>query len=283
MSEPTPTVWLDGALVPVADARVSPFDHGLLVGDGVFETLRVYDGEPFAWRRHYDRLVHSADGLGLHAPESSALREAADAVLSANELTEARLRITVTGGPSPLGSERGTGAHTVVVAASEARAWAPSERVVTVPWPRNERGATAGLKTISYAENVRALAYAHDHGASEAIFLNTRGELCEATGSNVFTIVDGTVRTPPGDAGCLLGVTRALVLELCAELGIPAEELALPADAIARADEAFLTSSTREVQAISGVDDVTLSRAPGPMTERLAAAFTELIARTSDP
>jgi len=283
MSDLTPSVWLDGALVAVEDARISPFDHGLLVGDGVFETLRVYGGVPFAWRRHYERLVHSATGLGLRAPESATLRAAADAVLIANGVAEARLRITVTGGPSPLGSERGNAEPTVVVAASEVHAWAPSERVVTVPWPRNERGATSGLKTISYAENVRALAYAHDHDASEAIFLNTRGELCEATGSNVFTVVEGVVRTPPGDSGCLLGVTRALVLELCAELGIPAEEPALPADAVATADEAFLTSSTREVQPISGVDGVTLAVAPGPVAKRLAAAFTDLVARDSDP
>jgi branched-chain amino acid aminotransferase len=283
MSDPTPSVWLDGRLVAVEDARISPFDHGLLVGDGVFETLRVYGGEPFAWRRHHERLIHSAEGLGLRAPDSETLRVAADAVLAANQLTEARLRITVTGGPAPLGSERGTAEPTVVVAASAMRPWAPSEEVVTVPWPRNERGATAGLKTISYAENVRALTFAHDHDATEAIFLNTRGELCEATGSNVFTVVDGTVRTPPADAGCLLGVTRALVLELCPELGIPAEEVALPADAIATADEAFLTSSTREVQPISGVDGVTLSDAPGPVAARLAAAFTDLIGRDSDP
>jgi branched-chain amino acid aminotransferase len=283
MSDPTPSVWLDGALVAVEDARISPFDHGLLVGDGVFETLRVYGGVPFAWHRHYERLVHSATGLGLHAPDSATLRSAADAVLTANGVAEARLRITVTGGPSPLGSERGNARPTVVVAASEARAWAPSERVVTVPWPRNERGATAGLKTISYAENVRALAYAHDHDATEAIFLNTRGELCEATGSNVFTVAEGVVRTPPGDSGCLLGVTRALVIELCGELGIAADEPALPADAVATADEAFLTSSTREVQAISGVDGVTLPAAPGPVSRRLAAAFTDLVARDSDP
>jgi branched-chain amino acid aminotransferase len=283
MSDPTPSVWLDGALVAVEDARISPFDHGLLVGDGVFETLRVYGGVPFAWHRHYERLVHSATGLGLHAPDSATLRSAADAVLTANGVAEARLRITVTGGPSPLGSERGNARPTVVVAASEARAWAPSERVVTVPWPRNERGATAGLKTISYAENVRALAYAHDHDATEAIFLNTRGELCEATGSNVFTVAEGVVRTPPGDSGCLLGVTRALVIELCGELGIPADEPALPAEAVATADEAFLTSSTREVQAISGVDGVTLPAAPGPVSRRLAAAFTDLVARDSDP
>jgi branched-chain amino acid aminotransferase len=283
MGDPTSSVWLNGALVAVEEARISPFDHGLLVGDGVFETLRVYGGVPFAWRRHYERLVHSAAGLGLHAPDSATLRSAADALLIANGLAEARLRITITGGPSPLGSERGGGEPTVVVAASEARAWAPSERVVTVPWPRNERGATAGLKTISYAENVRALAYAHDHDATEAIFLNTRGELCEATGSNVFIVAAGVVRTPPGGSGCLLGVTRALVLELCAELGIPADEAALPGDAVATADEAFLTSSTREVQPISGVDGVMLPAAPGPVADRLAAAFTGLVARDSDP
>ena len=152
-----------------------------------------------------------------------------------------------------------------------------------MPWPRNERGATAGLKTISYAENVRALAYAHDHGASEAIFLNTRAELCEATGSNVFVVADGTVRTPPGTAGCLLGVTRALVLELGPELGLAIVEATLAPDALAHADEAFLTSSTREVQAISHVDGVSLPIAPGPTTLRLAAAFSELVARDSDP
>ena len=158
------SVWVDGALTPVADARVSPFDHGLLVGDGVFETLRVYGGVPFAWRRHIERLGLSAAGLGLEVPDGVKLREAADAVLAANGTVEGRLRITVTGGPSPLGSERGAAAPTVIVAASTAREWPPSERVVTVPWPRNERGATSGLKTISYAENVRALAYAHERG-----------------------------------------------------------------------------------------------------------------------
>lgn len=283
MADPSPTVWLDGRLVAVEQARISPFDHGLLVGDGVFETLRVYGGELFAWRRHYERLARSANGLGLRVPDSATLRGAADAVLAANAATEARLRITVTGGPSPLGSERGDAAPTVVIATSAARPWPPSEQVVTVPWPRNERGATAGLKTISYAENVRALAYAREHGANEAIFLNTRGELCEATGSNVFTVVEGVVQTPPGDAGCLLGVTRALVLELCAEVGIPAEERSLGADALGGADEAFLTSSTREVQAISQVDGVGLDPAPGPITRRIGAAFTDLIAHNLDP
>jgi branched-chain amino acid aminotransferase len=278
-----PIIWIDGALVAADEARISPFDHGLLVGDGVFETLRVYAGVPFAWRRHAERLEHSASGLGLRAPDRATLRDAADSVLSANGLREARLRITVTGGPAPLGSERGETRPTVIVAATEAREWPASERIVTVPWPRNERGATAGLKTISYADNVRALAYAHDRDASEALFLNTVGDVCEATGSNIFFVVDEGVVTPPGESGCLLGVTRALILELCPELGIEASTRRIAPRALEDADEAFLTSSTREVQAVSHIDDTALPVAPGPVTQRLAQAFRALVAHDPDP
>jgi branched-chain amino acid aminotransferase len=276
-------VWVDGELLAADRARISPFDHGLMVGDGVFETLRVYGGVPFAWTRHLERLRHSADGLGLAVTDGDCLRDAARQVLDANDIGEGRLRITITGGPSPLGSERGDQPPTVVVAASEARAWPSTEAVVVVPWPRNERGATVGLKTISYAENVRALKFAHERDATEAVFANTSGELCEATGSNVFCVEAGTVRTPPPDAGCLLGVTRALVLELCAALDLPAEETALPVGALAAADEAFLTSTTREVQAIGRVDGRAVATAPGPVTARLGEAFRALVARDMDP
>ncbi|HMF82509.1 MAG TPA: aminotransferase class IV [Acidimicrobiia bacterium] len=276
-------LWLDGELVPAGEARVSPFDHGLLVGDGVFETLRVYDGIPFAWTRHHQRLVRSAAGLGLTAPGSQELRAAVDAVLAANGLNEGRVRLTVTGGPSPLGSERGEGPPTVIVVAAPAAPWPPSVDLVIVPWSRNENGAITGLKTTSYAENVRALAYARERDAGEAVFLNTRGELCEATGSNVFAVRDGVVRTPAADAGCLLGVTRALVLELCDEYGVPAEEAVLAPEAIRDADEAFLTSSTREVQPIGRVDGRALPGAPGPTSEKVAGLLVELIARNPDP
>jgi branched-chain amino acid aminotransferase len=276
-------LWLNGQLVPAHEARVSPFDHGLLVGNGVFETLRVYDGVPFAWTRHHRRLVRSAAGLGLTAPGSQELRAAVDAVLSANGLTDGRVRLTLTGGPSPVGSERGDGPPTVMVLAAPATPWPPSVDVVMVPWTRNERGAVAGLKTTSYAENVRALAYAREREAGEAIFLNTRGEVCEATGSNVFVVRDGAVLTPPAEAGCLLGVTRALVLELCAENGIPAEETVLAPAALENAEEAFLTSSTREVQPVGRVDGRALQSAPGPVTGKLGALLTDLIARAPDP
>lgn len=276
-------VWVDGALVDGRQPQVSPFDHGLLVGDGVFETLRVYDGHPFAWRRHLDRLEGSAAGLGLPVPDREQLLHAAGAVLDANGLREARLRITVTGGVQPLGSERRDTAPTVVVAASEVRAAQSTIAVVVAPWVRNDRGATAGLKTISYAENVRALAYAQARHAGEAVLANTRDELCEATGSNVFLVHDDVLCTPPASSGCLLGVTRAFVIELCRELSIECREVALPIDVLRNTGEAFLTSTVREVQAITSVDGHPLALESGSVTSRLAKAFTTLVARDLDP
>jgi branched-chain amino acid aminotransferase len=277
------TAWVNGALVPLAEARVSVLDHGLVVGDGVFETLRVYAGVPFAWTRHLARLRVSAGGLGLGVPDADELRAAADAVIAANDLRDARLRITVTGGPGPPGSGKGDAPPTAFLLAFPLEPPAPTSDVVIAPWTRNERGALAGLKTISYAANVRALAYAEERHAGEAIFANTCGNLCEATGSNVFLVDNGALCTPPASAGCLLGVTRALLLELCRELGIAAEERDVEVGALARAGEAFLASTTREVQPIAHVDGVALPAAPGPVSTKLAAAFKDLVARSPDP
>ena len=277
------TAWIDGRLVPIAEARVSVLDHGLVVGDGVFETLRVYGGVPFAWTRHLDRLRVSAEGLGLELPDVDELRAASDAVLRANDLAEARLRITVTGGLAPPGSGRGTGPTSAFVLASPIEPAAPSVDVVITPWTRNEHSAVAGLKTISYAANVRALAYARERGAGEAIFANTQGNLCEATGSNVFLVRDGVLVTPPASAGCLLGVTRALLLELGAAAGIPTEERDVPVRAIAEADEAFLSSTTREVQPIAHVDGEPQRSVGGAVSRRLAHEFRALVARNLDP
>jgi branched-chain amino acid aminotransferase len=278
-----PIAWIDGELLPLAEARVSVLDHGLVVGDGVFETLRVYRGVPFAWTRHLARLGASARGLGIRLPDADDLRAAADAVIAANELTEARLRITVTGGVAPPGSGRGDAAETTFLLASPFEPAAPTVDVVVAPWSRNEQGALAGLKTISYAANVRALAYAKERGAGEAIFTNTRGNLCEATGSNVFVVRDGVLMTPPASAGCLLGVTRALLLELARAGGLPAEERDLAVNALFDSDEAFLSSTTREVQPIARVDDRPVASVGGPLSARLADAFRELVARDLDP
>lgn len=264
-------VWLDGALVDEADARVSVFDHGLTVGDGVFETLKTYGGRAFALGRHLDRLASSAAGMGLAAPPAEVLRAAVEEVVAANGLDVAAIRITVTGGVGPLGSGRGPGAPTVVVAAAPLPPAAPAVDVAVVPWPRNERGALAGLKTISYGENVVALAHARARGADEAVFANLAGQLCEGTGSNVVLEHAGRLVTPTLAAGCLAGVTRALVVEAA---GVVEEDV--PVAALAAATEAFLTSTTREVQPIRAVDGRPLPAAPGPLTEAAAAAFAAI-------
>ena len=271
-------VWLDGELLAPDEAMVSAYDHGLTVGDGVFETLRLYHGVPFALRRHLDRLAVSARGLDLALPERSVLEGAVAEVVAAAGLADARLRLTVTGGPAPLGSGRGGAGPTVIVAVAPLDPFGPTASVAVVPWPRNERSAVAGLKTTSYAENVVALASALGQGASEAIFANTRGELCEGTGSNVVLGVGGRLVTPPLSSGCLAGVTRALVVEGCA-----VAEVDLPLAALAEADEAFLTSTTRQVQPIAAVDSRLLPAAPGPLTRAAMAAFAALVASDLDP
>jgi branched-chain amino acid aminotransferase len=271
-------VWIDGALADAVDATVSVFDHGLTVGDGVFEALKAVDGRPFAARRHLDRLRRSAEGLGLRVPfTDDDLRTAMAEVLASHDLPRARVRITVTGGVAPLGSERGESTATVIVAAGHLKDVTPSTAVCTVPWPRNERGALAGIKTTSYAENVRALATARARGCSEAIFATTTGLLCEGTGSNVFAVLDGRLVTPPLSSGCLAGVTRDLLLEVT-----DAVEEDIPMAAFLAADEVLLTSTGRDVQAVHQVDDRTLP-APGPHTAAAATAFQDLLATADDP
>ena len=279
VSSPPPSgaYWVDGGLVAAGTAAVSPVDHAVIVGDGVFETLKVVNGTPFALTRHLGRLKRSASGLGLPEPDDALVRTAVAETLTADP-EAGRLRITWSSGPGPLGSDRGGGPGTLLVASSPGTVWPEAVQVQLCEWTRNERGALTGLKTTSYAENVRALEAAHRRGASEALLANTQGRLCEGTGTNVFLVVDGVLVTPPLSSGCLAGITRELVLELVevVERDVDPSELAV-------ASEAFLTSSTREVGAISAVDDTVLPEAPGPVTAGLVAAFAALVATSPDP
>jgi branched-chain amino acid aminotransferase len=268
----TAPIWINGELLAPEDASVPALDHGITVGDGVFETLRVYAGVPFAADRHLDRLLRSGAGLGLELPDRELLTRALDEVVAAGGLPDCRVRLTVTAGTGPLGSGRLAGACTVVAAVGALDPVAPTTDVITVPWVRNERSPLAGLKTTSYAENVVALARAKEAGASEALFANTRDELCEGTGTNVFVVLGGELVTPPLSSGCLAGITRELVLE-CTD----AVERALPFTVLAEADEVFLTSSTREVQAVAHIDGTAVPAAPGPVTAAALAAFRELL------
>jgi branched-chain amino acid aminotransferase len=269
---------LNGRLVDETEASISPFDHGILVGDGVFETLRVYAGQPFAVRRHLDRLERSAAGIELPVPPRPVLEQAVGEVAAASGVDEGRLRVTITSGVGPLGSARGEAGLTVVAAVTPFVPLPADYAVRVAPWARNERGALTGLKTISYAENARALAWARRHGADEAIFANLAGNLCEGSATNVFLVAGGRLMTPPLSAGCLAGVTRDLVIELT-----DAAEEDMPVDALAVAEEAFVTGTVAEVRPIASVDGVALPECPGPLTAAAADAFRALVRRAADP
>jgi branched-chain amino acid aminotransferase len=267
---PSVRAWVNGKVLDdPSGPAVSVSDHGLTVGDGVFEAVKAVRGRPFALTQHLERLRRSAEGLGLPEPDLEEVRRAVGQVLEGTTDDLSRIRVTYTGGPAPLGSGRVDSEPTLVVVAAPLEPAAASTRVATVPWPRNERGALAGLKTTSYAENVVMLAYAQERGAGEAVMANLAGRLCEGTGSNVFYVVDGELRTPTLGSGCLAGVTRALVLEWCG-----GREVDEPIDVVRRASEVFLASTTRDVQPVSAWDDRELP-APGPVTRAAQEAWRE--------
>lgn len=273
---PVRRIWLNGRLYGDGETPAVPVtDHGLVVGDGVFESLKTTAAGPFAVQRHLDRLSRSARVLELPPPDHTVVRGAIDAVCAGQDWQLGKVRITYTGGLGPLGSQAPYGPPTLVVIAEPMDPPPGTASVVTAPWRRNENGALTGVKSTSYAENVRGLAYARARGAAETIFLNTTGDVCEGTGTNVFCVFGNRVVTPPLAAGCLAGITRELVVEWC---DVVEDDFTL-AEA-AEADEVFLTSSLRDVQAISRWDGVE-HPAPGPKTAEITAHFlaksTELI------
>ena len=274
----TTKVWLNDELVDAQKATVSVFDHGFTVGDGAFETLKVVNTQPVALTRHIKRLVHSLNTIGIEFDKEDLLKKAINEVISANKsLGEVmRMRITYTSGVGPLGSDRTKDNFTLVVAVSPESIWPDTALVITVSDPRNDKSILAGSKTTSYAQNAALLSVAKKQGAHEAIMPNTKGELCEGTGSNIFVVKDGQVMTPPLSGGCLGGITRALVIKW-----FDVKEVDLPMSVLKDVDEAFLTSSTRDIQPISKIDDRVLN-APGPVASKMRKEFIEKLSQNYD-
>ncbi len=263
--------WVNGQLVARDELVLRPDDHAL-VGDGVFEAIKLIGGKPFALTRHLDRLAASAVPLDLPV-DVAAIRAAVAEILTTEQaqVSPSWLRITVTGGSAAMGTAGIGTSPTIIVAIAPMAAWKPTSDVVIAPWTRNEGGATAGLKTISYAENVIATRYAHRFHADDAIFANTKGMLCEGTGTNVFVEFEGQLCTPSPASGCLAGVTQRLLLDWMPEAVVRD----VPIEALANATEAFLTSTSRDVHPIGTVDGKKLPAAPGPLTQKAMAVWAK--------
>lgn len=284
---------------------MSASDRGLLMGEGVYETCAVLSGQPFALGRHVDRLFRSAAIVGLPMRWSRAeIGDACRAVLDAAGAPERcdgdgsgddptgrgpgggqvpeilrRLRITVTGGPGPIGPSLEERNASVIVHVAPSVPWPPTATAVTVPWATNEHSPSVGAKTTSRLDLGLALREAHRLGVDEAVLVNTAGHLVEGTGSNIFLEVEGSLHTPSLSTGCLPGVTRGLVAEL-----VPVVERSdLTVADLLEAEEAFLTSSTRHVHPLRSLDDRPFRSTPGPLTEIARRALAALQARTLDP
>lgn len=255
-------VWINGQVLPAEEAAVSPVGRGWMLGEGVFETLVWRDGRAEALTSHWKRLKRGTEVMGLPVPALDEMKAALEAVVEANPGRH-RLRYTVS---------RSVEGCDVCAVATMLTVWPEEEAVMVVPFRRNERGALAGIKATSYAENLLALRHAQDQGCGEALLLNTRGELCEGSGSNVFAVSGGRLLTPPPDSGCLQGVTRGLLMEC----GLAMEEV-LPEEGLGKVEEMFLTSSTRGVQAVGRLDGRRLPVVNGRWTQEARHALQKAL------
>jgi branched-chain amino acid aminotransferase len=280
-------VNVDGRLAAERDAVVSVFDHGFLFGEGVYEVMRTYRQRPFLFDAHMRRLRASADRIALPMATTDAeIHERITATIAAAQLPgEAYIRLLVTRGVGEIGYDPAScPAPTIVVIVKPhvelpRSAYTDGVTIALVPVVRNHPESVNPLiKSNNLLNNALAMQQALKRGAAEALMKNHRGEIAECAMSHIFVVTAGTVRTPPITAGLLAGVTRAFVLQLAAKTGIRAfEETLLEAD-VTGADEAFFTSTTREIVPVVRVDDHVIgSGRPGPVTQRLRAAFAEAL------
>ena len=260
-------VWVEGRILAGDEAAIAVDDHGLLIGDGVFETLATLDGVARFLDRHLRRLGTGVRRLSIEpAPDPDVLRRAITDLTAAADITRGRVRVTITPGPGGVGRARGT-APTTIISIEEAALPPESVTLTQVEWVRNERSPLAGIKSTSWSENAQILRSVRALGFDEAVLCDSTGLLSECCAANLFLVVDGRIMTPSWRSGCLPGIIREVLLES----GV-ATECDLDPDQLLLADEIFITSSINEIVAVSRIGDHHLL-VDGPGTQQARAAL----------
>jgi branched-chain amino acid aminotransferase len=286
MAATAPLIWINGQPAEPAGPHVSAFDRGYMRADGLFETLRSYDGRAGCLERHMARLRRGAAVLGIRVPDDvGAMVADAARAAAAEGWADAAVRLSISRGVGDLTMMPTADAEPTVVITStplSVQASAPLyEKGIALhvaAGTRNEQSVTSGVKTLGYAEAVIAFNAAITAGFDEALFLDTEGHVSEATTANIFAVRDGGVLTPPLSCGILAGITRELVFEICAREQIPAVERVMQMEDLHAAEEVFITSSVRELMPVSRIGShVVGAGKPGPMYRKLHRLFAEVI------
>jgi len=282
-------VYVDGKMVPKEEAVVSVFDHGFLYGDGVFEGIRVYEGNVFRLKEHIDRLYESAKTIALEIPmtREEMIRATLDTVAT-NQKKDVYIRLVVSRGPGDLGIDPAKCRRPTIVIIADSISLYPQElydngaSLVTASIRRIPmESLDPRIKSLNYLNNILAKIEAKKAGALEAIMLNHHGQVAECTADNLFMVKQGVVKTPDLMQGALGGITRAAVLDLARVAGIPCSETVLALHDLYNADECFLTGTGAEIVPVISIDGRQIGEGkPGPLTKKLLADFRVL--RTKD-
>ncbi|MGE3806268.1 MAG: branched-chain-amino-acid transaminase [Gemmataceae bacterium] len=278
-------VYINGKIHDKDDAKISVYDHGFLYGDGVFEGIRVYHGKVFRHDEHIARLYESARAIGLDIPLTPAkMKEAVEATIKADERKDGYIRLIVTRGSGTLGLDARKCSDPQVVIIVDGISLYPEElyesgmELATVATIRNHPNAlNPRIKSLNYLNNIMAKMEGIKAGCPEALMLNHKGEVAECTGDNIFLVKNGVLYTPSAEAGILVGITRAVVMELARDAKIAAHEMPLTRHDVYTADECFLTGTAAEVIPVVKCDDRPIgSGKPGPITRKLRDGFQKL-------
>ena len=278
-------VFLNGKFVPEAEAVVPLNDRGFLLGDGLFETVRVANGKTFRFAQHLERLARGAEFLKISLPFTPReLQNFAEQLIAQNKLTEAVLRVTLTRGAGARGySVRNSGVPTLALTLHPLPPQNPDEpaqwSLITSSFRIPAGDALAAFKTTSKILNVLARAEAEEKGADEALLLNTNGEVAETAGGNLFWVYQDHVCTVPTGRGVLPGITRAVVLEICQSLGLATNKRIIKPEQLRNAAGIFVTQSVLGIIPIAAFDGLPV--APSPLVDQLAAAYHEMLMRES--